>query len=253
MAQEFQAGNKRIKPDEMLVLLGRYQMMPQFLRGLIIDEAIAGIECTEEEKGAAIAQLEAQYQLATPEAKEAWLKSQNLTPEDLEAIATRPLKLEKYKQETWGHKVESYFLARKPYLDQVRYSLIRTKDLGLANELYFRIEGGEQSFAEIAKQYSQGVEANTGGLLGPVPIRQPHPLISQILSVSKPGQLWPPRALAEWFVIVRLEQLIPAQLDETMRRRLIDEMFETWINEQIKQMGPLRAIETDEPELAVVG
>ncbi len=130
----------------------------------------------------------------------------------------------------------------------MRYSLIRTKDLGLANELYFRIEGGEQSFAEIAKQYSQGVEANTGGLLGPVPIRQPHPLISQILSVSKPGQLWPPRALAEWFVIVRLEQLIPAQLDETMRRRLIDEMFETWINEQIKQMGPLRAIETNEPE-----
>lgn len=252
MAHVFKAGNRKIQAEEMLVLLGRYQMMPQFLRGLIVDEAIAEIECTEEEKAAAIAQLEAQYQLTTPEAKEAWLKSQNLTPEHLEQIATRSLKLEKYKQETWGHKVESYFLARKPYLDQVRYSLIRTKDLGLANELYFRISDGEQSFAEIAKQYSQGVEANTGGLLGPVPIRQPHPLISKLLEVSKPGQLWPPRALAEWFVIVRLEQLIPAQLDDAMRRRLIDEMFETWLNEQIKQMGPLQLVET-EPESAVTG
>ena len=252
MAQMFEAGDNRFGAEDMLALLGRYQLMPQFLRGLIIDKAIAGIECTDEEKGAAIGQLEAQYQLTSPEAKAAWLKSQNLTPEDLEEIATRPLKLERYKQETWGHKVESYFLARKPSLDQVRYSLIRTKDLGLANELYFRIQGGEQSFAEIAKQYSQGVEANTGGLLGPVPIRQPHPLISQLLSVSKPGQLWPPRALAEWFVIVRLEQLIPAQLDDAMRRRLIDEMFETWLNEQIKQMGPLQLVET-EPESAVTG
>lgn len=252
MAQVFQAGNKIIQVEEMLVLLGRYQMMPHFLRGLIVDEAIAEIDCTAEEKAAAIAQLEAQYQLTTPEAREAWLNSQNLTPEHLEEIATRPLRLEKYKQETWAHKVESYFLARKPYLDQVKYSLIRTKDQGLANELYFRIQGGEQSFAEVAKEYSQGVEANTGGLLGPVPIRQPHPLISQLLAVSKPGQLWPPRALAEWFVIVRLEQLIPAQLDEAMRRRLIDEMFETWINEQIKQMGPLQLSE-NHPESAVFG
>ena len=241
-----------IQPKEMPLLLSRYQLMQQFLRGLIIDEAIAQIDCTAEEKAEAIAHLEAQYQLTTPEARDAWLKSQNLTPEHLEEIAVRPLRVEKYKQETWSHKVESYFLARKPYLDQAKYSLIRTKDHGLANELYFRIKEGEQSFAELAKKYSQGVEASTGGLLGPVSIRQPHPTISQLLSVSHPGQLWPPRNLAEWFVIVRLEQFIPAQLDDTMRRRLIDEMFETWIAEQIKQMGPLQVIGFEQ-EIAVVG
>lgn len=251
MAGLFQAGNRAIAGEEMPLLLSRYQLMPQFLRGLAIDSAIADITCTPEETQAAIAQFTAQYQLNSKEAQDAWLQSQGLSEEHLEELAVRPLRLEKFKQATWSSKVESYFLARKPYLDQVIYSLIRTKDLGLAQEVYFRIQEGEQSFAEIAKEYSQGPEANTGGLLGPVPIRQPHPLISQLLSVSKPGQLWPPRALAEWFVIIRLEKFVPAQLDDSMRRRLIDELFETWIAEQIKQMGSLKLVANQES--AVIG
>lgn len=246
MAEVFQAGDKVITPNEMLVLMSQYQLMPQLLRGLIVDEAIANIEVSEEEEKNALAQTEAYYQLTSPEAKQAWLESQGLTQEQFQLVALRPLKLEKYKQATWASKVESYFLSRKPFLDQVVYSLIRTKDLGLAQEIYFRVQEGEQSFADLAKEYSQGPEANTGGVLGPVSIRQPHPLIGQILSVSQPGQLWPPRALAEWFVIVRLEKFIPAQLDDAMRRRLIDELFENWLTEKVKKMGPLQLVAQNE-------
>lgn len=246
MAEVFQAGDKVITPNEMLVLMSQYQLMPQLLRGLIVDEAIANIEVSEEEEKNALAQTEAYYQLTSPEAKQAWLESQGLTQEQFQLVALRPLKLEKYKQATWASKVESYFLSRKPFLDQVVYSLIRTKDLGLAQEIYFRIQEGEQAFADLAKEYSQGPEANTGGVLGPVSIKQPHPLIGQILSVSQPGQLWPPRALAEWFVIVRLEKFIPAQLDDAMRRRLIDELFENWLTEKVKKMGPLQLVAQNE-------
>ncbi|MBD2183821.1 peptidylprolyl isomerase [Planktothrix sp. FACHB-1355] len=251
MTELYRAGNRAIAAAEMLVLLNKYQLMPQFLRGLIVDRELAEIEVSEEESKAAIAQAQAQYQLSTPEALQAWLSAQGLSVEQFEEIVVRPLRVEKFKQATWGGKVESYFLTRKSFLDQVIYSLIRTKDLGLAQEIYFRIQEGEQSFAELAKQYSQGPEANTGGVLGPVPIRQPHPTIGQLLTVSQPGQLWPPRALAEWFVIIRLEKFIPAQLDEPMRRRLIDEMFETWLAEQVKQMGPLSLMEQTQESAAI--
>jgi hypothetical protein len=60
---------------------------------------------------------------------------------------TRPILLEKLKEDKWGPKVESYFMTRKQALDKVLYSLIRTKDLGLAQELYFRIKEGEQTLA----------------------------------------------------------------------------------------------------------
>ncbi|MFB2834727.1 peptidylprolyl isomerase [Floridanema evergladense] len=241
----FQAGEEKFQPQELLEMMTRYQLMPQFLRGLIIDKAIADIPYTEEEMNSAVGQIEAQYQLHTPEIKAAWLQAQGITAQQLQELSVRPLRLEKYKQANWGNKVENYFLTRKPYLDQVVYSLIRTKDLGLANEIYFRIQEGEQTFAELAEKYSEGPEAKTGGLLGPVSIKQPHPLIGQLLAVSQPGQLWPPRALAEWFVIIRLEKNIAAQLDDAMRHRLVDEMFENWLAEKIKEMGPLQVVENE--------
>lgn len=56
-----------------------------------------------------------------------------------------------------------------------------------------------------------------------------------MLSRGQPGQLWPPLRLGEWLVIVRLEQLIPAQLNEPMRDRLLNELFEAWLSEQLNK------------------
>ncbi|MGB3511061.1 MAG: peptidylprolyl isomerase [Microcoleaceae cyanobacterium] len=241
----FQIGDKLLQGQDIPSLLQRYQLMPHFVRGVIIDQAIANLTCTEVEKATALEKLESQYQLNNPEIKQAWLKSQDMTQEQLEEMAIRPILLEKFKQETWRNQVERYFLTRKSTLDQVVYSLIRTKNAGLAHELYFRILEGEQTFADAARQHSEGPEGRTGGLLGPVPLSQPHPAIGKILSVSQPGQLWAPRPLTEWTVIIRLEKFIPAQLDDSMRRTLMDELFENWLREQIGKIGPLKPLRSD--------
>jgi len=242
MTEMFKIGEKILQAEEIPKLLKKYQLMPHFLRGLIIDKAIADINCSEEEKGKAVEQFLAQNQLTTPETKEAWLKERGLTQEELEEIAVMPVAVEKFKKANWSNKVERYFLTRKSSLDRVVYSLIRTKNYNLAQELYYRVSEGEQSFAEVASQYSEGPEAQTGGQLGPVPLSQPHPAISKILSVSQPGQLWAPRGLAEWTVIIRLEKFIPAQLDDQMRQALINELFETWLREETVKIGKLELV-----------
>jgi parvulin-like peptidyl-prolyl isomerase len=84
-------------------------------------------------------------------------------------------------------------------------------------------------------QYSQGTEAQTGGLIGPVEINAPHPKIAQVLATSKPGQLTPPTRVGEWIVIIRLENYLSAQLDPPMRQRMLDELFRDWLNEAMKQ------------------
>jgi parvulin-like peptidyl-prolyl isomerase len=236
----FQIGDKLLQAQDMPALLKRYQLMPQFLRGVILDQAIAPFTCTEEERKSAADNFLAQYQMTAPGAKENWLRGQNMSEEEFLDMVSRPLSIEKFKQHTWMPKVDNYFLTRKASLDHVVYSLLRTKNPALANELYFRILEGEQSFAEIARNFSEGPESKSDGLLGPVPLSQPHPAIGKLLSVSQPNQLWAPRPLAEWTVIIRLEKFMPAQLDDSMRRRLIDELFETWLNEQISTIGPLQ-------------
>jgi parvulin-like peptidyl-prolyl isomerase len=245
MAVVLQVGDRAITAEEVLPLLTGYQMLPQLLQELLIDQAIAEIGLTDEEKAAACQQYDTQNQLTSDAERQAWMNRYGLNSTQLEALATRNLRVEKFKQATWGAKVESYFLKRKGQLDKVIYSLIRVQGLGIAQELYFRIFGGEQAFAELAREYSQGPEAQTDGLIGPVELSVPHPTLAQMLSLSQPGQLCPPTRVGEWLVIVRLEKFIPAQLDDAMRRRLLTECFNIWLQEQLDQLS-------SKPSLAAV-
>ncbi len=242
MTEFFQIGNRSIGAEDLIGLLQRYQLLPQVMRGLVIDAAIAGYECTPAECQDLRDKFYTQNKLETAEARAAWLQVQALNESQLDDIVTRPVRLTRFKQDKWGNKLESHFMTRKPYLDRVLYSLIRTKDLGTAQELYFRIQEGEQSFADLAKQYSQGNEAATGGIVGPSSLNAPHPAIARTLAVSQPGQLWPPTRLEEWFIILRLEKFYPAQFDEPTRQQLMEELFESWMKEQIQKIGAVKAI-----------
>ncbi|MBE9180576.1 peptidylprolyl isomerase [Oculatella sp. LEGE 06141] len=239
MAVVLRVGERTVTAEEILPLLAGYQMLPHLLQELLIDQAIAEIECSPDEVETACQQFYAQNQITSDADRQAWLNRNGMTPKQQEDWATRSLRIEKFKQATWGPKLESYFLSRKGKLDKVIYSLIRTQDLGIAQELYFRILEGEQSFAELARAYSQGPEAQTDGLIGPVELSVPHPTLAQMLSITQPGQLCPPTRVGEWLVIVRLEKFVPAQLDDAMRQRLLHECFNVWLQEQLSQINAM--------------
>lgn len=250
MTEVIKINETTIPPEELLSHLRTYQMLPQLLRELIIDRAIAPIECSSEEVETAKKEYLTQNRLTDPKRVQAWLQYNRLNQEELEKIAIRRYKLNKFKQETWGAKVESYFLQRKRDLDQVVYSLLRTKDNNRATELYFRLQNGEASFEELAKQYSEGPEAETRGIVGPVPVTTPHEKVSKMLLSSEVGQLWPPIRIGEWSIIVRLEKLISAQLDEQTRQKLINELFSKWLEEEVKKNITIEPLDSETSEVA---
>lgn len=234
MTFDLQIGDQHLTAFAVMPLLARYQLLPKLAQEVILDRALAAIDCTPEETQASLEQFCAQNRFQTPDQGRTWLAQQGVEPNQLESIALRGVKLRKFKQENFSHKLESYFLQRKGALDQVIYSLLRTKDAGMAQEFYLRIEEDLEQFAILAQQYSQGPEAQTSGRIGPQELSSPHPLLARLLSISQPGQLWPPTRIGEWMVIVRLEKFIPAQLDESVRQRLMDELFNQWLQEQMK-------------------
>ncbi|MGB3139013.1 MAG: peptidylprolyl isomerase, partial [Nodosilinea sp.] len=215
-------------------LLRRYGLLPSLIKELVIDQATAAITLAPEQSAQALDQFLQSNQLSSPEQCQSFLTQRSLSETALPLLAERAQKLQQHKLDTWGPKVESYFLQRKSSLDRVLYSLIRTREAGLAQELFFRIQDDGQPFADLARQYSEGQEAQTGGLIGPVELSVPHPALGRILTISQPGQLWPPTRVGEWFVVVRLEKFLPARLDEATRLRLIDELFNTWLREQVQ-------------------
>jgi parvulin-like peptidyl-prolyl isomerase len=240
MTDSLTVGDRTYPADQILPLLRQYGLLPQLIRELVIDHAIAPIELTEEEQAQAQARFDQAFNIQSDEHRQAFAAQRQLTPEAFTHLVWREEKLAKFKRETWGPKLESYFLQRKASLDRVLYSLIRTKEPGLAQELYFRINDDGQPFADLAREYSEGQEAQTGGLIGPVELSVPHPSLAKILSISQPGQLWPPTRVGEWYVVVRLEKFLPAKMDDSTLQRLLDELFSVWLKEEIeKNMGIL--------------
>lgn len=226
---------QEISNEELLPLLVKYRMLPQLAREIVIDRAIGDLEWTAQEQEKARHHFFGQRQIKTEEQVKAFLQQQEMNVEQLEQQIERQYKLQKFKKVTWEPQIESYFLARKRQLDKVIYSLIRLSEFEVAQELYFRIQEQESPFAETAQQYSLGPEAQTGGLVGPVELGNPHPQIAKMLSTSQPGQLLPPTRVGEWWIILRLEKLISAQLDEPTRLKLLEEKFQGWLREQLQQ------------------
>lgn len=111
MTEVLQIGNRNIQASELIPLLANYQLLPQLLRELIIDEATAAVECKPEELAQAKQRFYADKQLSQETDIQAWLVQQGLSAEQLDNIIVRKIKLEKYKQATWGAKLESYFFS----------------------------------------------------------------------------------------------------------------------------------------------
>lgn len=223
MSGVLQVGNQKLGAEEVVDVIAKSPLLPQVLREIVIEQAIAPLEYNSAYLPQVTQKLQQQKHL------------QGHTPEQLEAIAIRQLKLDKLKQTHWGHKVEAYFLSCREELNQVVFSLIQTKSAEVAQELYFRLLEGEKDFDELAPEYSQGPESRTGGKVGPIKLKNLHPSLAKTLLSSQVGQLSPIFRVDKSFVLVRLEKFIPAQLNDTLRQKLLDELFEKWVQETISQ------------------
>jgi parvulin-like peptidyl-prolyl isomerase len=251
MALQIQIGEHQIKEEQIFPLLAQYQLFSDLAKEILIDQAIAkdpDLSCNEEEVKIAVNQFVQKQQFKSEAEFDDWLQQNGLRRSQLAAIASRPLRIEKFKQKQWGDNLEVYFVERKSQLDRIIYSLIRTHDPGIAQELYFRILDDGSTFSDLARKYSQGAEAQTGGLIGPVEMSIPHPQMTQILATATPGEVKTPVKIGDWFVLLRLEKVIPAQLDEAMRQRLINEQFEAWLQQQIKEQVVINFVEATEAD-----
>ena len=218
---------------ETLALLRRHNLLERLVRAEILSKTVEAIDLSTEQCDQAWNNFKTKNKLDDQELLEDYLKNNGLKEGDLRWQLELPIRIRIYSQKHFQHKAEARFLARKEQLDQIVYSLLRLQDGYLARELYLRISGGEANFADLAANYSQGPEAKTKGIIGPVPMTQAHPALSERLRTSQPGQLLQPFQVDKWWLVVRLERYEAAQFDDNTRQRMAQELFQEWLNREL--------------------
>lgn len=218
---------------EGLRLLAKHQLLKPLLSKVILDDALFGVEVSEEHARQAINLYCKQNQLTNNKDLDHHLAEQALTLDDLRFQLTLPLRSQIYSTKAFAPKAEQRFLERKDQLDQVMYSLLRIKNGYLAKELYLRIAEGEATFAELAYDYSEGEERTKGGSIGPVPLRQAHPMLAEILRTNAPGTLVEPFSIEGTWLLVRIDRYIPVVYSEAMHQQMCGELLQQWLTSEV--------------------
>ena len=224
-------------------LLNSVQVLPRMASELVIEELMSTVSFTKDEQVAIIPTLWKGVNLPAPnriDPGELWLTDVPETHHEPLRKRYMLLLRQKMMEDRYGDRVEPYFLERRTDLENIVYGVIRVESQGMAEEFYLRILENEADFGDLAFKYSVGDERYTRGLLGPMPITQPPEAIRKVLQRLPAGEVHPPIRLDRFFVLIRMEHRIPAALDEAMRQRLLQELFEQdirgSIQAQIQQM-----------------
>lgn len=230
---ELGAGRPWLTLSEINRLVRQQGLAPALARAWLLDELVRAIPLDPEREQALIRSWVEARGVHSEEELDAWLAQRQLRRGDLRLLATQAERLERFRQHRWGPDVEVEFLRRKPQLDQVVYSLLRVQDQALAEELHQRLLEGEATFASLATAFSEGRERQSQGLIGPLPVGAAHPELAARLRIAQPEQLIAPFKVEQFWVLLRLESRQPARLNAAMRTRLLNDLFDSWLNERV--------------------
>jgi hypothetical protein len=231
---EIPPGRPWLSLDELHRLMRQQGLVLAIAQAWVLDEVVRAVPLGEHAVTEQVRLFLQQEGVDSEEARQAWMASRRFSDDDLRWFATRARRLEIFRNHQHAEDVELRFLERKLELDQVTYSLIRVEDQELAEELYQQIREGEADFADLAPIHSQGQERHTRGVIGPVPLALAHPALVNRLRTGEPGQIWEPFHLVNVWLILRMEQRFPAQLDQATRDQLIEELFDLWFQERVR-------------------
>jgi len=212
--------------------LGFRGLWRRLLQSRLLEEASAGFAADEEESATAWKYFCQRNSLDPEEPSIVPPELQGCPSGDLRKVVEREVRISKWKSAVFGPQASKHFELRKPALDRVVYSLLRVQDPGVARELWFRLKEGEATFAELAPRFAAGNEIYSGGIVGPVAFGAMHPLLAETLRLARPGDVLAPFAVAEWFLVARVEHHLPSELDEPMKRQMIEELATLWLEER---------------------
>ena len=189
----------------------------------------------EEEVEQERSRMTSSYHLRSQHHLSVWCELRGLENEQLTTYLSRSWRWRRWVETSFEPKLESIYLLRQDAYTTYVLSILQLENQGIAEELYLRILDDAVSFESLARRYSIGREASSGGVLGPVLAANLRPALLGVVQTMQPGDLMNPFLMDDQWVIVRLEERRTPLMDDTMRRLLLEDHSRRWLLEQARE------------------
>lgn len=185
----------------------------------------------------AVVDFRLQQQLTDAKLFQEWLARNGTNYEQFHSQIVSSFKLEKLKAVVTEARLQEHFIERKVFFDRVVLSRIVVNSKELAEELHTQILEGAK-FEQLAREYSTADERVNNGMMGPVSRGTLPDLLRAAIDSASPGELVGPLELEKVWAIFRVEQFLPATLeDNQLKQAMQNEIFERWLAEKIQTMA----------------
>lgn len=161
-----------------------------------------------------------------------WLKSSDLTYEIFRDRIAGQIKMAQLKDALTKERVETFFQDNQALLEQVVLSRIVVESATLAQELHQQISANPQSFGTLAKTHSIAPEKAVNGFMGSLPLGQLAPVLREVVQAAQPGDTPTPIPFEDRFILLKIEEKIPAVLEGNLQQRLQEQMLNQWLQEK---------------------
>jgi len=184
----------------------------------------------------AVVDFRLQQQLTDPKVFQDWLARNGTNYEQFHSQITNSFKLEKLKAQVTESRLQEHFIERKVFFDRIVLSRIVVASKELAEELHTQIVEGA-NFEQLAREYSTADERVANGMMGPVSRGSLPDGLRAAMDAASPGELVGPVEVEKFWAIFRVEQFLPATLeDPQLRQAMQNEVFERWLSEKLQTM-----------------
>ncbi|WP_310488565.1 peptidylprolyl isomerase [Chamaesiphon sp. VAR_69_metabat_338] len=212
------------------------ELLQSILQRQVLEETARElqIEISAEELQAGADRFRSINQLSTIAATQQWLADRLLTIDDFENLVMSNVLVEKVAQHLFAHKVAPYFHQHLLDYTSAIISEIVLTDKTLALELFYAIQEGDMSFADVARTYGQSLEIQRQyGYLGAVSRQHMSPEISAAVFAAAPPQLLKPIEVNKKVHLIFVEEANLPQLSAELHSQIMMQLFQEWLQDKI--------------------
>ncbi|MBE9179968.1 peptidyl-prolyl cis-trans isomerase [Oculatella sp. LEGE 06141] len=178
-------------------------------------------------------------QLQEASAFEQWLTNSGLSYTAFINQISEALKLKKLRVAVSEQNVTSYFAEKHTALDEFKLTYVVTTEKEKAEEFRSRMDAGQANFDDIARECVNEALFNHSDTVSfkkeSVRRAQIRPELQAVLEGAVANSIVGPVEIDQGWWVIKVEEVIEAQLEGGLKQQLETEFFKQWLNQKIQQ------------------
>ena len=217
--------DRAITGKDLLEAICMEKLQVTITKELILNDRLKEIALNTKDQEQIILDFRKQNSLIDNEKYLSYLDSNKINEEVLIRFLQRPKKINIFKEERWGPRVNALYLKNKDKYDKMTYFKLESINSDVMQEVYFRLKDKEETWESMARQFPGSIKAKNG----PTEVQEIDQGLVKEMRRAGVDRIVKPLKIKNIYVIAELIKIEHTKLDSKLKERILEDEFTNWL------------------------